>query len=163
MAAGEQLWATSSLSLCCRQSDGAGQLFFFFFFALYLLSLHLKVAANARVPLYAGEVAAMTQVRPQETSVCVKMVVNWQGGKAETQASLFSFPCFYIPAPIFCSPNVINAAATCCAASRVMTLEVSHKHRLENVHFSATLEHSDVSGMPRVTFRWVGRRRVSPP
>lgn len=44
-----------------------------------------------------------------------------------------------------------------------MTLEVSHKHRLENLHFSATLEHSDVSGMPRVTFRWVGRRRVNPP
>lgn len=76
---------------------------FFFFFALYLLSLHLKVTAHARVPLYAGEVVIMTQVRPQETSVCVKMVVNWLVGKAGTQTSLFSFPCFYIPAPICCS------------------------------------------------------------
>lgn len=89
----------------------------------------------------------MTQVRPRDSSVGLKTVVNWPGGKAGTQTSLFSFPCSYIPAPIFiCSPfffvffkkkrpDVINAALR---ASREVTLEVSHKHRLESLRFSAT-------------------------
>lgn len=75
--------------------------FFFFFFAPYLLLRHLKVTANACVLLYARGVAVMTQVRPQASLVRVKTAVHWLGGKVGTQTSLFSFPCFYFPAPIF--------------------------------------------------------------
>lgn len=84
MAAGEQLSATSSMSLCRQR-------FFLFvcFSALYPLLLHLKVVAPAWLPLLIGEVAAMARLRKDGG-----FLTRWSSRDTDL---LCSPPHFYFP------------------------------------------------------------------